>query len=76
MSAELRSLAARLGGAYVRPLSFHVPITGPSRSAVMGAFEASLGSGFADATMPPGGWPAGSAQALGDQFAWWPGMKN
>jgi hypothetical protein len=69
-----------LASAYVRPLSFHVPIVGPSRAAVMGAFEASLGSGFADASMPPGGWPAGSPQAgvagLGGSLSWWPGMKN
>ena len=69
-----------LASAYVRPMNFHVPITGPSRSAVIGAFEASLGSGFADATMPPGGWPAGSPQVigagLGGSLSWWPGMKN
>jgi hypothetical protein len=31
-----------LASAYVRPLSFHVPFTGPSRSAVMGVYESSL----------------------------------
>jgi hypothetical protein len=60
------------------PLNFHAPILGPSRAAVIGAFEASLGSGFADASMPPGGWPMGSpgALGLGGTLAWWPGMKN
>ena len=31
-----------LASAYVQPMNFHVPITGPSRSAVMGPYEASL----------------------------------
>ena len=54
------------------PLNFHVPILGPSRAAVMGAFEASLADGFADASMPPGGWPMGSPGALGldAQLGW------
>jgi hypothetical protein len=58
------------------PLNFHVPIAGPGRSAWIA--EAGLPLSAADgdyagaASMPPGGWPAGSPQAggLDAQFSW------
>jgi hypothetical protein len=60
------------------PLNFHAPILGPSRAAVIGAFEASLADGFADASMPPGGWPTGSPEALGldAQLGWSINQRN
>jgi hypothetical protein len=60
------------------PLNFHAPILGPSRAAVIGAFEASLADGFADASMPPGGFPMGSPGALGldAQLGWSINQRN
>jgi hypothetical protein len=63
-AAAVAGLMVRLVGTRDYQLkSFHVPFTGPSRSSVIGAFEASFVA--ADVTMPPGGWPAGSPQVIG-----------
>jgi hypothetical protein len=61
------------------PLNFHVPIIHSVPRSDLLPISAADGL-FADATMPPGGWPAGSLRAigagLGGSLAWWPGMKN
>jgi len=61
------------------PLNFHVPIIHSVPRSDLLPISAADGL-YADATMPPGGWPAGSPQAigagLGGSLSWWPGMKN
>ena len=57
-------------------LNFYAPIVGPSRAAVIGAFEAALGSGVADASMPPGGCPHGSNVGIDAQCGWSINQRN
>jgi hypothetical protein len=68
-----------LASAYVRPLNFHVPVVASRpRQGFDAPFVSAADGAYADASMPPGGWPSGSPQAagLGGSLAWWPGMKN
>ncbi len=62
-------------------LNFHVPTVGPGRSEWIAAGGLSLSAAdgaYADASMPPGGWPAGSPQAggLDAQFGWSINQRN
>jgi len=58
--------AVVLASAYVRPLSYHVPITGPGRSEWIAAGGFGLPDGMSDgvggSTEKPGGWPAAEAK--------------
>jgi hypothetical protein len=56
------------------PLNFHVPIIHSVPRSDLLPISAVDGL-YTDATMPPGGWPAGSLQSDGS-LSWWPGMKN
>jgi hypothetical protein len=65
-------LASRIAA----PMSFHVPTTGPSLGAIIAPSGGGIGLGD---SAPPGGWPAGSAQAAGSgPFAnlGWTGWKQ
>ena len=64
-----------------KPLNFYAPITGPGRAewiAAAGLPLSAADGAYADASMPPGGWPAGSPQAggLDAQFGWSINQRN
>jgi hypothetical protein len=77
-AAAVAGLMVRLVTRDYQIRSFHPPITGPSRSEWIaaagfghpgGGLPVSMADGaYADASMPPGGWPAGSPAA--DPFAY------
>lgn len=49
----------------------------PGRSEWIAAGGFGLPNGVGGSTERPGGWPAGSLQAIGGgSLSWWPGMKN
>ncbi len=58
-----------LASCYVAPLNFHIPFAGPGRSEVAQAHDI---AGMGASSERPGGWPAGSPQAvgLGGQLGW------
>jgi hypothetical protein len=74
-----------LASAYVRPLSFHVPIVGPGRSAWIaeagfghpgGVLPISMVDGMGASCDKPGGAPHGSNVGLDAQFGWSINQRN
>src|SRR3984893_12200992 len=76
-AAAVAGLMVRLVGTRDYQLkSFHVPIVNSMpRQSFDAPFISAADGLYADALMPPGGWPAGSLQSDGS-LSWWPGMKN
>ena len=52
------------------PLNFHIPIAGPSRTAVLGAYEASLVAAGAGASIKPGTYCPEAGGGMDSQFGW------
>jgi hypothetical protein len=81
-AAAVAGLMVRLVGTHDYQLrSFHVPVLGARPRIDFDApFVSAADGAYANASAPPGGWPAGSLQAigagLGGSLSWWPGMKN
>jgi hypothetical protein len=75
-----------LASAYVRPLTFHVPILGPGRSEWISAagfgspvsgLPVSMADGAYDnASAPPGGFPHGTVTGIDAQLGWSINQRN